>query len=144
MDKHRALHEFLCIGNGHETLIFLSKCTNNKKESAQPQQNSSCAVETKQTGLSKVSFSEKTQGGLYKCHSLGPRLETFSVYSLTLTQKNLTYDTGTAAWGRVPPWALRAPFLWPVKATAWGDARSLICAARLVPEEHFLRRERRA
>lgn len=61
---------------------------------------------------------------------------------ININPENPTDDTGTVVRGRVPSWALQAPFLWPVKATAWGDARSLICAARLLPERHFMRQRR--
>lgn len=108
----------------------------------QTYQNISCSKD-QQTGWFKASSLHKlnkTQWGISKCHLLWSRFVTFIFNNIN--SESPTGDTGTAVWGRVPSWALHAPFLWPVKAPAWGDARSLICAAHLMPEGHFTRRTR--
>lgn len=43
----------------------------------------------------------------------------------------------SVACGKAPSHTLPSPFIWPFKATARGDARSVTRAARLVPKESF-------
>lgn len=127
-----------CIGFCQSFMFWLKPCQifwlkNTKEKTVQ-------TIHFITKRLMRCLFLAKAQQDIYKCHLPCSRLMTFIFININPEDPN--DDTGTAVWGSVPSWALQAPFLWPLKATVWGDAHSLICAARLVPERHFMRQRR--